>query len=114
MWYAKDELGEIHYKSNNIYKVSQFCTIYNHKKKIAKHRISDIGHWTFSLMDEYDVNKKWNSFVNKEDFPLAIKNYVKKHEIYRKEKLEKLRKIAKKYHCWPYNEKGRKADGFDF
>lgn len=29
-------------------------------------------------------------------------------------KLKKVKELCKKYHVWPYNENGRKCDGFDF
>lgn len=124
MWYVKDEFSsKIYFKHEDVDRTQNFATHYNSTYKFAGQRMFKFNLYTFTAFmfdnDCIDVSKytghyRFLSLQKDYKHPLAIKGFDKKHKRYLENKINKCKKLAKKYHLWSYNEKGRKCDGFDF
>ena len=125
MWYVKNEFSdEVFYKSNDVRKTQDFVSRYNNNFKFSSQRYFQFNISTFCgpfgyiYADKVDINFFTQSKGLFTEFkflhPLAVKDYHKRHVLYRKLKFNLILRLCKKYHVWSYNGNGRKCDGFDF
>ena len=120
MWYVKNKLGQVFFKSNYLINAQHFAIEYNNTQKIpfTKYYIRNFQPifacltYTHLCMESPFVSI---SIFGRTYRPNPFnKKYDKQHKKYIDKKFELLCNLAKKYHVWSYDRRGRKCNSLDF